>query len=71
MSSTKARGQEFTLQSGTRKFKVQVFSAVTPEEILVWMSKAILFEKVTGEDSRMGALSRGVKDQMIKSNVSG
>ena len=65
------RGQKFTLRSGKRTYTATLLESVTPEELLVWMSKAHMFEVLTGEDSRMVALGREEKDQMIKMNVTG
>ena len=64
-----ARGAQFTLLQGVRKHTVSVLTSVTPEEILIWMSKAEMFFLVTGDENDMTALGKDVKDNMIKSNV--
>ena len=65
------RGRRFTLQSGGRRYTVSLFSTVTPEEILEWMAKGEMFATLTREAHNIGPLSREVKDQLIKSNVTG
>jgi hypothetical protein len=65
------RGRRATLQSGGRRYTASLFVTVTPEELLEWMAKGEMFSTLTGEAHGIGPLGRSVKDQMIKSNVTG
>jgi len=65
-----SRGGQFTLQNGSRSYTVKVLQSVTPEELLEWMSKAEMYYILTEEESMMQPLSRDIKDQLIKTNVS-
>ena len=64
-----ARVTEFTLRAATRKYVVAVYEAITPEEVLVWLSKGEMFKKITLEATGVDTTPRDVKDTMIRTNV--
>jgi hypothetical protein len=64
-----ARVTEFTLRASTRKYVVAVYKSITPEEVLVWLSKGEMFKKITLEETGIDVAPRDVKDQMIRLNV--
>ena len=63
-------GIKFTLNEGARQKTVTVLDSVTPEELLIWMSKAEMYYILKDEENPMAALPMSIKDQMIKPNVS-